>query len=83
MMDYARPIWRCAAHSHVKQLQVHQSKCLHIATGAPWYISNWQIDEDVRVPFFEEHTRGLTESYDSKFAGVGNPLARQLGRYLR
>jgi hypothetical protein len=35
------------------------------------------------VPFFDEHTRDLTESYDSKLAGVGNPLFRQLGKYLR
>jgi hypothetical protein len=77
MMDYACPIWRCAARSYVKQLQAR------IATGAPWYISERQIHEDLGVPFFEEHIRALTESYDSKLAGVGNPLLRQLGRYLR
>jgi len=27
--------------------------------------------------------RALTESFDSKLADVGNPLVRQLGRYLR
>jgi hypothetical protein len=35
------------------------------------------------VPFFEKYTRALTESYNSKLAWVGNPLVRQLGRYLR
>jgi hypothetical protein len=83
MMDYACPIWRCAARSYVKQLQALQSKCFRIATGAPWCISSRQIHEDLWVPFFEEHTSALTESYDSKLAGVGNPLVRQLGRYLR
>jgi hypothetical protein len=83
MMDYACPVWRCAARSYVEQLQALQSKLLRIATGAPWYISSKQIHEDFGVPFFEEHTRALTESYDSKLAGVGNPLFRQLGRYLR
>jgi hypothetical protein len=62
-------------------LQALQSKCFRIATGAPWCISNRQIHEDLAVPLFEEHTRALTESYDSKLAGVGNPLVRQLGRY--
>jgi hypothetical protein len=28
-------------------------------------------------------TRALTENYDSTLAGVGNPLVRQLGRFLR
>ena len=40
MMDYACPIWRSAASSHLRKLQVIQSKCLRIATGAPWYISS-------------------------------------------
>jgi hypothetical protein len=35
MMDYACPAWRSAAHSHVRKLQVLQSKCLRLATGAP------------------------------------------------
>jgi hypothetical protein len=36
MMDCAYPILRSAASSHVKKLQVLQSKCLRIATNAPW-----------------------------------------------
>jgi hypothetical protein len=43
MMDYACPIWRSAASSHVKKLQVLQSMWLHIATNAPWYVGNRQI----------------------------------------
>jgi hypothetical protein len=51
MMDYACPVWRSAARSHIRKLQVLLSKCLRIATGAPWYISNMQIHEDLGVPF--------------------------------
>ena len=40
MMDYACAAWRSAARSHVRRLQVLQSKCLRLATGAPWYVSN-------------------------------------------
>jgi hypothetical protein len=83
MMDYACLIWRSAAYSHLRKLQVIQSKCLRIATGVPWYISNVQIHGDLGVPFFAKHIRALTESYNSKLAGVGNPLVQQLGRYLR
>jgi hypothetical protein len=46
MMDYGCPVWRFAARSHVKKLQVIQSKCLRAATGAPWYMINRQIHED-------------------------------------
>jgi hypothetical protein len=83
MMDYASPIWRSASCSHVRKLQVIQIKCLRIANGAPWYMSNVQIHKDLGVPFFAEHIRDLSESYDSKLAGVGKPLVQQLGRYLR
>jgi len=82
MMDYACPAWRSAARSHVRRLQVLQSKCLCLATGAPWYVSNKQIHEDLGVPLFADHIRALTASFDSKLADVGNPLVRQLGRRL-
>jgi len=40
MMDNACPVWRSAARSHIKKLQVLQSKCLRIVTNAPWYVGN-------------------------------------------
>jgi len=83
MMDYVCPAWSSAARSHVRRLQVSQSKCLRLATGAPWYVSNRQIHEDLGVPLFADHIRALTASFDSKLADVENPRVRQIGRYLR
>jgi len=82
MMDYACPAWRFAARTHVRGLQVLQFKCLRLAAGSPWYVRNRQIHEDLGVPLFADHTRAMTASFDSKLADVGNPLVRQLGRYL-
>jgi hypothetical protein len=82
MMDYVCPAWRSADRSHVRRLKVLQSKCLHLATCAPWYVSNRQIHEDLGVPLFADHIRALTVSFASKLANVGNPLVWQLGRYL-
>jgi len=82
LMDYACPAWRSAARSHVRRLKLLQSKCLRLATGDPWYVSNRQIHEDLGVPMLADHIRALIESFDSKLADVGNPLVRQLGRYL-
>jgi hypothetical protein len=76
MMGYACPAWKFAACTHIRKLQVVQSKCLRLATGAPWYVSNRQRHEDLGVPLF-------ADSFDSKLADMGNPLVRQLGRYLR
>jgi hypothetical protein len=82
MMDFACPAWRSAARTHVRMLHVVQSKCLHLANSAPWYVSNRQIHEDLGFPLFADHIRALTASFDSKLTDVGNPLVRQLGRYL-
>jgi len=53
-----------------------------LATGATWNVSNRKVHEDLGVPFFADHT-ALTESFASNLADVGNPIERQLGRYLR
>jgi hypothetical protein len=73
MMDYACPAWRSAARSHFRRLQVLQCKCFRLVTGAPWYVSNRQIHENLDVPLFSDHIRALTASFDSKLADVGNP----------
>jgi hypothetical protein len=79
MLDYACPVWRSAARSHIKKLQVLQSKFLRIATNAPWYIGNKQIHDDLGVPYFPDH---IIEGFDSKLANVGNPFVTRLGRHM-
>ena len=54
-MDYACHSWSSAARTYVRRLQVLESKCLRLATGALWYVSNRQIHEDLGVPLFAEH----------------------------
>jgi hypothetical protein len=62
VMDYACPVWRSAARSHVRKLQVLQSKCLRNATNKPWYIGNKQVHKNLGVPFFTDHIRSLRNS---------------------
>ena len=76
MMDYACPAWRSAAPTHVRRLQLLQSKCLRLATVAPWYVSNRQIHENLGVPLFADHNSALTVSFDSRLTKVGDPLVR-------
>ena len=78
----ARVEVRCP-HPCPEATGVLQSKCLRLATGARWYVSNRQIHEYLGVPLFADHITALTASFDSKLADVGNPLVRQIGRYLR
>jgi hypothetical protein len=64
MMGYACPAWRTAVRTHVRRLKVLQSKCLRLASCAPWYVSNRHIYEDMGVPLFGDHIRALTASFD-------------------
>ena len=82
MMDYACPVWRSAARSHIKKLLVLQSKCLCIANNVPWYVGNREI-HDLGVPYFSEQIRSLTERFDSNLADVRNSIFAQLGSYFR
>jgi len=78
MTFYACPVWRSIALSHIRKLQVLQSKCLCIATSETWNIGNTQVNENLRVPFFTDHVRSL----ERLKVHVRNPLVTQLGRYL-
>jgi hypothetical protein len=82
MMDYACSALRTSYRSHVRMIQVLQSNCLRLATGALWYVRNRQIHEDLGDPLFADHIRVLSANFDSKLAVVGNPIIRHLGRYL-
>jgi hypothetical protein len=72
LMDYACPVWRYPC-THIRRLQVSQSKCLCLVTGAAWYLTNRQIHEDLDVPLFTDHVRTLNASFDSRLPEVGNP----------
>jgi hypothetical protein len=79
MMDYACPMWRLLAHTHVRRLQVLRSKCLRLVTSAPWYVGSKQMHEDLWVPFFAEHIRAGTTNFLLKLSRLwGTP-----SRYLR
>ena len=73
IMDYSCAAWMSAARTHVLRLQLLQSKCLRLATGAPWYVSNMLIHEDLGVPLFADHTIALTASFDSSLSLRGEP----------
>jgi hypothetical protein len=52
---------------------VLKTKCLRLATDAPWYVSNRQIHDDLGILLFADHIRTLTASFDSNLADAGNP----------
>ena len=61
MMDYACPVWRHAADNHLKKLQHVQVQMLAYYFGAPLYVSNLQLHEDLEVPYIAEHIRNIAK----------------------
>ena len=82
MMDYTCPAPSFAARSRDRRLHVLKSKSFRLTLDAPLYVCNRQIHEDLSVPLFADHTRALTEGFDTNIVDLGNTLVRQLGRYL-
>ena len=80
MIECAGTVWWSTAHSHIRKLQVLQSKCLQIATSAPWYSGNKQIHDDMGL-YSLPTTSDLWE-VRLKLADMGNPLVTQLSWYL-
>ena len=60
-----------------------QSKCLRIATGAPWYTGNRHIHEDLGVPFFAAQ-RCLARHFSAALTEVFrdfSSVVRRMPRY--
>jgi hypothetical protein len=68
MIDYACPVWRYTALSHIKKLRVLKTNCFRIASNALWYLGNRQIQISQRV--------------ESKLLDFRNKLFDQFGRHL-
>lgn len=75
---YGIQLWGTACASNVSKLQRRQSKILRIITGAPWYIRNANIHEDLNMPTVEEEVKTYCRCYVSKLYDHPNILAREL-----
>jgi len=82
MMGYACRIWRPDIRHQVMKLRKIKYKRYGIANNARWYAGNKRIHQDLGIPYFTEQSRVLTVSFESKLAGRGSVLLRQLRRYL-
>jgi hypothetical protein len=49
-LDYGLPIWGCTAASNLAVIQRYQAKTLRQITSAPWYVTNYTLHTDLRIP---------------------------------
>jgi hypothetical protein len=59
-------------HAPCGSLLAAMSRSCKHCDNAPWHITNTQIDDDLGLPFFADHMRALTESFDSNLTDM-NP----------
>ena len=78
---YGIQLWGTASSSNIEKLQRRQSKLLRLITGAPWYLRNNNIHNDLNVPTVKEEIKNVCTKYVSKLANHPNPLAQDLLAY--
>lgn len=65
-LTYAAPIWYGTAKTNKKKLQTFQNKFCRIATNAPWFCRNSQIQKELKLEPINDFLKNLTEQYLSK-----------------
>lgn len=78
---YACQIWGVAARTHLRQLEVLQSRYLRSATNSPFYIPNATIHRDLHFPTVKEYIHILSKPFFRKLPHSFNTLIRGLGEY--
>jgi ribosomal protein S17E len=75
---YGIELWGCANPCNTKILQIFQSKTLRDITGAPWYVSNKTIHEDLNIPLITDVIKKQTNRYRNRITGHLNKLIEEL-----
>jgi hypothetical protein len=60
---YGIHLWGCTKPSNTKIIKIFQSKVLHLITGAPRYVSNLTLHNDLQIPFVIEEIHKLSTLY--------------------
>lgn len=75
---YGIELWGCAKPSNINIIQRFQSKTLRQMVGAPYYVSNKTIHEDLQIPFIQEEIKNRPKNYQRRIPGHQNQLIRDL-----
>jgi len=73
--SYNAPIWGCAADSNLLIVQRLQNLILRKITGAPWFIKNHSLHQDLDTPTIKEVVGKLAYSYERRLYRHSNILA--------
>jgi hypothetical protein len=76
---YGVELWGCSKPSITKILQTYQSKTLRMITGAPWFVSNLTLHNDLMIPFVHEEITVHANKYKLRNIGHGSQPINELG----
>lgn len=80
IMTYAAPTFGQATNQ-IRKRQTIQNKSLRLITGAPWYMSNEQLHNELKIPTIDEYIKKLTRNLYEKMENHNNPTIRQITDY--
>jgi hypothetical protein len=75
---YGCQLWGTASISNIERIEYLQSKVLRIIVNAPWFVTNWVIQQDLQIPSVEEEIKNFTEKYHLRLSAHPNQLATDL-----
>lgn len=77
VLTYACPSWGTTNATNKKKLQVLESKVLRQLTASPWYITNEQIRQDLKIPPITEFMNRLAIDTFNRIKQNPNPTLAQ------
>jgi transposase len=75
---YGIQLWGTASQSNIEILQRFQNKVLRTMVDAPWYVPNFIIQQDLKVPSIRDEIKNFCIKYLRRFEIHPNELANKL-----
>ena len=73
-MTYASVVFAHAARTHIDTLQSLQSRFCRLAVGAPWFVRNVDLHDDLGLESIRKHMKSVSERYFDKAMRHDNRL---------
>lgn len=75
---YGIQIWGPAKPANIRPIQAFQSISLRLLTGAPWYITNSALHNDLKLPTVNELAKNYYKKFHSKLINHSNPFIKNM-----
>lgn len=81
ILTYAPSPWCFAADTHLNKLEVTQNKIMRLITGAPWFVRNIELRQDLQLKPIKDVTKQQATNTYKKASTHTNLLVSQIPDY--